>query len=131
MGQGLWSKMSGAISSGEQEEGAAVDAAERKQGKPGENFRFAVYILSALEDGKRAADALKSGNGVVVNGENLDELTYQRALDFLDGAAHVLGIVSRNVSGNVQIYAPAGMDVLDETGSYYGNLTPGKKRFDV
>ena len=85
MGQGLWSKMSGAISSGEQEEGAAVDAAERKQGKPGENFRFAVYILSALEDGKRAADALKSGNGVVVNGENLDELTFQRALDFLDG----------------------------------------------
>ena len=54
-----------------------------------------------------------------------------KALDFLDGAAHVLGIVSRNVSGNVQIYAPAGMDVLDETGSYYGNLTPGKKRFDV
>ena len=131
MGQGIWSKMSGALSGGETDAGAALEASERKPGKASDNFRFAVYILSSLEDGKRAADSLKSGNGVVVNGENLDELTFQRALDFLDGAAHVLGIVSRNVSGNVQIYAPPGMDVLDETGSYYGNLTPGKKRFDV
>ena len=68
---------------------------------------------------------------MVVNGESLDEMTFQRVLDFLDGAAHVLGVASRSVSGNVQVYAPPGMELVDEIGSYYGNLTPGKKRFDV
>lgn len=130
MGQGLWSKVSGALSNGD----AAADEAaevERKKNKTGDNFRFAVYVLTSLDDGKRAADALKSGNGVVINGESLDEMTFQRVLDFLDGAAHVLGVESRSVSGNVQVYAPPGMEVVDEISSYYGNLTPGKKRFDV
>ncbi len=130
MGQGLWSKVSGALSNGD----AAADEAaevERKNNKTGDKFRFAVYVLTSMDDGKRAADALNSGNGVVVNGESLDEMTFQRVLDFLDGAAHVLGVSSRSVSGNVQVYAPPGMDMVDEIGSYYGNLTPGKKRFDV
>jgi FtsZ-interacting cell division protein YlmF len=131
MGQGLWSKVSGAFSNGEAATSEAEESAERKHGKTSDNFRFAVYVLSSVDDGKRAADAMKSGNGVVINGEGLDELTYQRALDFLDGAAHVLGVSSRSVSGNVQVYSPPGMDVVDEIGSYYGNLTPGKKRFDV
>ena len=130
MGQGLWSKVSGALANGD----AATDEAaevERKKNKTGDKFRFAVYVLTSLDDGKRAADALNSGNGVVVNGESLDEMTFQRVLEFLDGAAHVLGVSSRSVSGNVQVYAPPGMDMIDEMNSYYGNLTPGKKRFDV
>lgn len=129
MGRGLWSKMSSTFSGSETE--AEAVAAERQSGKTNNNFRFAVYNLSSPEDSKRAADAMKIGNGVVVNGENLDEIAFQRALDFLDGAAHVLGVVSRNVSGNVQVYTPAGMDVTDDAGSYYGNLTSGKKRLDV
>lgn len=131
MGQGLWSKVSGAFSNSEAATSEAEESAERKHSKASGNFRFAVYVLSSVDDSKRAADAMKSGNGVVINGEGLDEITYQRALDFLDGAAHVLGVSSRSVSGNVQVYAPPGTDVVDEIGSYYGNLTPGKKRFDV
>ena len=130
MGQGLWSKVSGALSNGDAAE-ETTESAERKKIKAEENFRFAVYALTSLDDGKRAADALRNGNGVVVNGESLDEMTFQRVLDFLDGAAHVLGVASRSVSGNVQVYAPPGMELVDEIGSYYGNLTPGKKRFDV
>ena len=130
MGQGLWSKVSGALSNGDAAD-ETTESAERKKIKAEENFRFAVYALTSLDDGKRAADALRNGNGVVVNGESLDEMTFQRELDFLDGAAHVLGVASRSVSGNVQVYAPPGMELVDEIGSYYGNLTPGKKRFDV
>lgn len=130
MGQGLWSKVSGALSNGDAAD-ETTESAERKKIKAEENFRFAVYALTSLDDGKRAADALRNGNGVVVNGESLDEMTFQRVLDFLDGAAHVLGVASRSVSGNVQVYAPPGMELVDEIGSYYGNLTPGKKRFDV
>ena len=130
MGQGLWSKVSGALSNGDAAD-ETTESAERKKIKAEENFRFAVYAMTSLDDGKRAADALRNGNGVVVNGESLDEMTFQRVLDFLDGAAHVLGVASRSVSGNVQVYAPPGMELVDEIGSYYGNLTPGKKRFDV
>ena len=130
MGQGLWSKVSGALSNGDASNDEATEI-DRKKNKTEEHFRFVVNALTSLDDGKRAVDALKSGSGVVVNGESLDEMTFQRVLDFLDGAAHVLGVVSRSVSGNVQVYAPPGMDVIDETGSYYGNLTSGKKRFDV
>lgn len=131
MGQGLWSKVSGALSNSDAAADEAAESTERKKNKTGDTFRFAVYVLTSLDDAKRAADSLNSGNGVVVNGESLDEMTFQRVLDFLDGAAHVLGVSSRSVSGNVQVYAPAGMEMVDEIGSYYGNLTPGKKRFDV
>ena len=89
MGQGLWSKVSGALSNGDAAD-ETTESAERKKIKAEENFRFAVYAMTSLDDGKRAADALRNGNGVVVNGESLDEMTFQRVLDFLDGAAHVL-----------------------------------------
>jgi FtsZ-interacting cell division protein YlmF len=98
--------------------------------EPIENIRFVVFALSSYEDGKRSAEAMRAGSGVVINGENLDSATYQRVVDFLDGAAHVLGGMSRFVSDTVQIYVPATMEFVDEVGSYYGNLTSGKKRFD-
>lgn len=117
MGQGIWAKMTSAGSEVEAQE--AVD-----------NFRFAVFVLSSPEDGKTAAIAMKTGSGVVINGENLDSVSYQRVVDFLDGAIYILGGESRCVSGCVQVYVPPKMEIVDEVGSYYGNLTAGKKRLD-
>lgn len=117
MGQGLWAKMKGS------------DTAE-PSGERHEPIRFAVFVLSSFEEGKLAAESMKSGCGVLINGEKLDEPTLRRVVDFLDGAAHVLGAFSRLVSEHVQLYVPAGIDIVDEVGSYYGNLTVGKRRFD-
>jgi FtsZ-interacting cell division protein YlmF len=95
-----------------------------------ENIRFAVFVLSSYEDGKRAAETMQTGSGMVINGENLDNPTYQRVVDFLDGAAHVLAGQSIFLSDTVQAYIPTNMEIIDEVGSYYGNLSTGKKRFD-
>lgn len=117
MGQGVWAKMTGAGS-------------EEETREANDNFRFAVFVLSSPEDAKTAAAAMKTGSGVVINGENLDSLSYQRVVDFLDGASYMFGGESRCVSDCVQIYVPPQMEIVDEIGSFYGNLTTGKKRFD-
>ena len=86
---------------------------------------------SSHEDALKSADAMRSGSGVVINGEYLDEVGYRRVTDFLDGAAYVLGGTGRRVSDNVQVYVPAAMEIVDETVSYYGNLNTGKKRSET
>ena len=126
MGQGIWSKMTGAFSSGQGED----DGADRRKNKEGNPVRFAVFMPSSQEDARQSVDALKSGSGVVINGESLDNAGYQRVMDFMDGAAYVLGGIGRPVSETVQVYAPSTMEIVDETVSYYGNLSTGKKRSD-
>lgn len=126
MGQGIWSKMTGAFSSGQGED----DGADRRKNKEGSPVRFAVFMPSSQEDARQSVDALKSGSGVVINGEKLDNAGYQRVMDFMDGAAYVLGGTGRPVSETVQVYGPSTMEIVDETVSYYGNLSTGKKRSD-
>jgi len=117
MGQGVWSRITGSVPAGEKAE-------------PDVNMHFAVINLSSHEDGKRSVETLKSGSGVIINGESLDKSAYQRVVDFMDGAAHVLSGQSIFLSDTVQAYVPASMEIIDEVGSFYGNLTTGKKRFD-
>ena len=124
MGQGIWSKMTGAFSSGQGED----DGADRRKNKEGNPVRFAVFMPSSQEDARQSVDALKSGRGVVINGEKLDNAGYQRVMDFMDGAAYVRGGTGRPVSETVQVYGPSTMEIVDETVSYYGNLSTGKKR---
>ena len=128
MGQGFWSKVTGKFSavddSVREDEG---NGAARKN-KPEERVRFAVYMPSSREDVIRSADAMRNGSGVVINGEYLDGAGYQRVLDFLDGAAYVLGGSGRRVSDSVQVYVPASMAIIDEGTAYYGKLTSGKTR---
>ena len=124
MGQGIWSKMTGMFSnSGQSMRGE--DETENK--KTGENQRFSVFMPSSHEDALRSADAMRSGSGIVINGEFLDREGYQRVTDFLDGAAYVLGGTGRRVSDSVQVYAPASMEIVDETAFYYRNMSVGKK----
>ena len=127
MGQGIWSKMTGAFSSGQGED----DGADRRKNKEGNPVRFAVFMPSSQEDARQSVDALKSGSGVVINGESLDSAGYQRVMDFMDGAAYVLGGTGRPVSETVQVYGPSSMEIVDETVSYYGNLSTGKKRSEI
>ena len=129
MGQGLWTKITGVFSAGSQS-AAGDDGEERRQVRQGNNPNFVIFMPSSREDAMKSADAMRSGSGVVINGEYLDEVGYRRVTDFLDGAAYVLGGTGRRVSDNVQVYVPALMEIVDETVSYYGNLNPGKKRSD-
>ena len=127
MGQGLWSKITGAFSTGPGDD----DGGERRKNKEGNTVRFAVFMPSSQEDARQSVDALKSGSGVVINGESLDSAGYQRVMDFMDGAAYVLGGTGRPVSETVQVYGPSSMEIVDETVSYYGNLSTGKKRSEI
>jgi len=127
MGQGLWSKITGAFSTGQGDDGAG----ERRKNKEGNTVRLAVFMPSSQEDARQSVDALKSGSGVVINGESLDNGGYQRVMDFMDGAAYVLGGTGRPVSETVQVYGPSSMEIVDETVSYYGNLGTGKKRSEI
>ena len=128
MGQGIWYKMTHVFSSQDQEEEAEETTNDHRRGKEPGNVRFAVYMPSTFEEALRPAEAMKGGNGVVINGEQLDEGNYQRVLDFLDGAAYVLGGSGRRVSETVQVYVPSAMEIVDESISYYGGLTSGKTR---
>ena len=129
MGQGFWTKFTGAFSASGQS-AAAEESEERQLGRQGSNANFVINMPSSQEDAMKSADAMKGGSGVVINGEYLDEVGYRRVTDFLDGAAYVLGGTGRRVSDTVQVYVPAEMAIVDETVSYYGNLNPGKKRSD-
>jgi FtsZ-interacting cell division protein YlmF len=123
--------MTGVFSRGDQTD-TNEEGGEHRRNRTGENLRFAVYMPASYEDAARSADVMKNGSGVVINGENMDNAVYQRVIDFLDGAAYVLGGAGRRVSDTVQVYVPATVDVVDETVSnYYGNLSAGKKRSDV
>lgn len=126
---GLWHKMTHLFSSAEEEENdEEMMTTEPKRGRETANARFAVYMPSTFEEALRPAETMKNGSGVVINGEQLDEQGYRRVLDFLDGAAFVLGGSGRRVSDTVQVYAPANMEIVDESISYYGSLTAGKAR---
>lgn len=114
---GLWSKS--------KDTALSMDGQEQQ-----DPVRFAVFVLSSFEEGKQAAESLKLGYGVLINGEKMDESTLRRVVDFLDGAAFVMGAASRLVSEHVQLYVPAGVDIVDEVSSYYGNLSVGKRRLD-
>lgn len=129
MGQGFWTKITGAFAAGGQS-AAGDEGEERRQGRQGNNPNFVIFMPSSHDDVMKSADAMRSGSGVVINGEYLDEVGYRRVTDFLDGAAYVLGGTGRRVSDNVQVYVPALMEIVDETVSYYGNLNSGKKRSD-
>lgn len=130
MGQGLWYKMTHMFSSSgsEDEEVEENTANEYRRVKDPANARFAVYMPSTYEEALRPAEAMKGGSGVVINGEQLDEANYRRVLDFLDGAAYVMGGSGRRVSDTVQVYAPSTMEIVDESISYYGSLSSGKTR---
>ena len=130
MGQGIWTKITGAFSAGGQS-AAGDDGEERRQVRQGNNANFVIFMPSSHEDALKSADAMRSGSGVVINGEYLDEVGYRRVTDFLDGAAYVLGGTGRRVSDNVQVYVPELMEIVDETVSYYGNLNPGKKHSET
>ena len=129
MGQGILAKITGAFSAGGQS-AAKEEGEETRQGRQGNNPSFVIFMPSSHDDVMKSADAMRSGSGVVINGEYLDEVGYRRVTDFLDGAAYVLGGAGRRVSDNVQVYVPALMEIVDETVSYYGNLNSGKKRSD-
>lgn len=131
MEQGIWSKLVGKQSSAGQSAAGEEGSGDSLKNKNNENYRFAVYMPTSHEDAMRSAETMKNGSGVVINGERLDSAGYQRVLDFLDGAAYVLGGKSRRVSDTVQVYVPASMEIEDDTPSYYGNLSTGKKRTDV
>ena len=131
MGQGIWAKVSGLFSIGEQPAAGEEESSDRRKSKTADNLRFAVFMPASHEEALQSADALKNGSSVVINGEYLDSAGYQRVTDFLDGAAYVLGGTGRRISDTVQVYVTDSMEIVDETASFYGNLSTGKKRTDV
>jgi cell division inhibitor SepF len=131
MGQGLWSKFTALFSSAANAARDDEGSGDSRRPKADEKVRFAVYMPSSHEEALRPAEAMKSGSGVVINGEYLDGAGYQRLMDFLDGAAYVLGGSGRRVSDTVQVYVPATMSIVDEGTSFYGKLTSGKTRSDA
>lgn len=131
MGQGFWSKVTGRLSSADSSSHEDDGNGGSRKIKADEKVRFTVYMPSSQEDALRSADAIKNGCGVVINGEYLDDAGYQRVMDFLDGAAYVLGGSGHRVSDTVQVYVPATMGMVDEGTAYYGNLIAGKKRSDA
>lgn len=126
MGQGFWATITGGASG--REILSEENGGDRRRSKMAENMRFVVLMPSSIEDARKAADALKSGSGVVINGEYFDSNGYQRVTDFLDGAAHVLGGSGHRVSEFVHVYVPSSIEIINETVSFYGNLTAGKKK---
>lgn len=129
--QGIWSKMTGMFTSGEQPSQSDGGVSDRRKNNMADNYRFAIFMPSSHEEAMLSADAMKSGSSVVINGEYLDSAGYQRVTDFLDGAAYVLGGMGRRVSETVQVYVPSSMEIVDDTLSYYGNLSSGKKRSEI
>lgn len=83
-------------------------------------MKLVVYIPASPEDARKAADALKTGTGVVLNGEYLEETARRRVIDFLDGAVYMIGGESQRISDTVQLYTPAGVDVSNESILRYG-----------
>jgi len=129
MANGIWSKMTGMLS-GEQP-GQTEEGGERRKDKTPDGIKFSVYMPSSYEEAIRLADAMKNGSGIVINGEYLDSLVYQRVIDFLDGAAYVIEGTGCRVSDTVQVYVPSSMEIVDEVATYYGNLNTAKKRVDA
>jgi cell division inhibitor SepF len=88
-------------------------------------MKLVVYIPASPEDARKAADAVKIGTGVVLNGEYLEETARRRVIDFLDGAVYVIGGESQRISDTVQLYTPAGVDVSNESILRYGGRPIG------
>lgn len=80
-----------------------------------------VYITLPVtfDDVRICADCLKSHVAVLINYENLEEISSQQRIgDFLDGICFVTGGTSQRVSDLVTLYVPANIDVSKEMYAY-------------
>ena len=91
-------------------------------------MKLVVYIPASPEEASKAADAVKAGTCVVLNGEYLDDTARRRVFDFLDGAIYVLDGNSQRISDSVQLYVPSSVEISDESVLKYGGRPIGDSR---
>lgn len=70
-----------------------------------------VFEINAFDEVKRAADALKSKQAVVLNYEKVDTETQKRMCDFLNGVCYVLEGEVKRVSDTMVLYVPDDMTI--------------------
>lgn len=73
--------------------------------------RIIVYYPKTPEDVMVLIKHLKMNNPVVVNLDEIDEVTAQRILDFLSGAVCALSGTAHRISGNLFLLSPKGVEI--------------------
>jgi cell division inhibitor SepF len=79
-----------------------------------------VFITApqAFDDVRVCADCLKAHVAVLINFEDVDNVTQQRIGDFLNGVCVVTDGTSQRVSDTVVLYVPSSVDVNKEMYAY-------------
>jgi cell division inhibitor SepF len=79
-----------------------------------------VFIAApqSFDDVRVCADCLKSHIAVLINFEDVDNITQQRIDDFLSGVCVVTDGTNQRVSDTVTLYVPANVDVNKEMYAY-------------
>ncbi len=79
-----------------------------------------VFIAApqAFDDVRVCADCLKAHVAVLINFEDVDNVTQQRIGDFLNGVCVVTDGTSQRVSDTVVLYVPSSVDVNKEMYAY-------------
>lgn len=75
------------------------------------NQRIIVYYPKTPEDVMVLINHLRMNNPVVVKLDDIDEVTAQRILDFLSGAACALSGTVHRISGNLFLLSPHGVEI--------------------
>lgn len=124
MAIGLINKLTNFLMPLEEEEAVPTDIStvrERKQYlrvHAPTALKILVDCMRSFEDTQMYAEYLKTKVAVMINFEAVDDVTQQRAIDFLDGVNFILGGSCQRVSSQVTIYAPANVDISKELYGY-------------
>ncbi|MGI6604545.1 MAG: cell division protein SepF [Firmicutes bacterium] len=74
--------------------------------------KVVIVQPESFEAAQAIADHLKSRRTVVVNLEGMDEVTSQRIVDFVSGAAFALNGSVERVGDEIFLFAPSNVDIV-------------------
>lgn len=73
-------------------------------------MKVKIHIPNKFDHVSAIADHLKSNIAVVVNFEGMNPPEQRRVCDFVNGTCYVLGGSAKQVSSNIMLYVPRGVD---------------------
>jgi len=79
--------------------------------QPQQNGGVVIHSPSTYEDVQRLIDHLKRREQVIVNFASVNQTSVYRILDFMSGAIYALGGSIQQITGNIFLFAPAGVTI--------------------
>ncbi len=76
-----------------------------------QNGGVVIHSPSTYEDVQRLIDHLKRHEQVIVNFATVNQTSVYRILDFMSGAIYALGGSIQQITGNIFLFAPAGVTI--------------------